>query len=68
MYGWFELKPLFLGRLRQEQLTSNQTDSSEQAMPGGKSSPSVSLGPNCWGPIFPPDPTHIPIKPPLYNR
>ena len=24
MYGWFDLKPLFLGRLRPELLTSNQ--------------------------------------------
>ena len=24
MYGWFDLKPLFLGRLRHERLTSNQ--------------------------------------------
>ena len=29
MYGWFDLKPLFLGRLRPERLTSNQVCQSE---------------------------------------
>ena len=38
MCEWFDLKPLFLGKLRPERLTSNQ---SEQALPGGTSSPSI---------------------------
>ena len=45
MYGWFDLKPLFLVRLRPEQLTRNQMAS----QPGGTSSPSISLGHNGWG-------------------
>ena len=57
MYGWFDLKPLFLGRLRPEQLTSNQMASvrwpvhSVYALPGGTSSPSISLGPIGQGPF-----------------
>ena len=43
MYGWFDLKPRFLGRLKPQRFTSNQ---SEQALPEGTSSPSISLGPN----------------------
>ena len=48
--GLICVKPLFLSKLRPERLTSNQMVS-EQALPGGTSSPSISLGPNGWGPL-----------------
>ena len=49
MCGRFDLKPLFLGKLRPERLTSYQIVSSEQALPGGTSTSSISLGPNGRG-------------------
>ena len=47
----FDLKPFFLGKLRPERLTSNQMVG-EEALSGGRSSPSISLGPNGRGPII----------------
>ena len=41
MRGWFDLKPLFLGRLKPERLTSNKN--------GGTSSPSISPRPQWAG-------------------
>ena len=53
MYGWFDLKPLFLDRPVPERLTSNQmVSSSVFALPGGTKSPSISLGPIGRVPIF----------------
>ena len=50
MCGWFDLKPLFLGRLRPERLTSNPIASQQcKALPGGTSSPSISPGPQWAG-------------------
>ena len=50
MCGWFEFEPPFLGRLRPERLTIIQISSQHcKALPGGTSSPSISLGPNAKG-------------------
>ena len=43
MCGRVDLKPLFLGRLRPERLTSNNIVSGVKALPGGTSSPSIAI-------------------------
>ena len=49
-YGGFDVKPLFLGKLRPERII-RWSVSSEEALPGDASSQSISLGPNERGPL-----------------